>query len=516
MLPNSLSLIVFAPLAVALLMLFIPKTQEKLLWILAAVGTIIPLVVALPLAAGWYDAAVGTEAHIAGMRYTEHLSWIKEIGVNYTIGVDGFAFTMILLSVFLFPLCLLASYKYINTRVKDYLVLFLILATGTNGVFVALDFMLFFVFWEVVLLPMYFLIGIWGGARREYAAIKMFIYTLVGSVVMLVGVIYLYLEAAAINGFATFNLLQMASATSTLAVTGLTTFAFIATVIGFAVKVPMFPFHTWLPDAHVEAPTPISMLLAGILLKLGSYAMIRISHPLLPQVAYEYAWTLFVFGVIGIVYAAAAAMAQKDFKKQVAYSSVNHMGFFIMALAAASLLAPTDAAMAEVALAGGYFVTISHGLISPLFFFAVGMFYERTHTRDLGKLGGMFLTIPVVSFVTAFVAFANLGLPGLAGFIGEFIALTGSYPAFGLWVLVAGVGLVITAAWHLLTMRNVLLGEAKKEYNGLSDINAKEMIIFAPLFVLIVLFGVYPAPILNILGESVEALTALLGIVGGK
>jgi NADH-quinone oxidoreductase subunit M len=275
----------------------------------------------------------------------------------------------------------------------------------------------------------------------------------------------------------------------------------------------MFPFHTWLPDAHVEAPTPVSMLLAGILLKLGSYAMVRISHPLLPQVARQYAGLLFVFGVIGIVYAAAAAMAQKDFKKQVAYSSVNHMGFFIIALAAASALPPE---MGRVALAGGYFVTISHGLISPLFFFAVGMFYERTHTRDLGKLGGMFLTVPVISFITAFVAFANLGLPGLAGFIGEFIALTGTYPAFGLWVLVAGAGLVITAAWHLVTMRNVLLGEAKKEYAGLQDVTFKEKLIFAPLAVLVVLFGVYPAPILNILDESVKTLSSVLAVVGGK
>jgi NADH-quinone oxidoreductase subunit M len=512
MLPNSLTLIVFVPLVFALGMLFVPKTQEKLLFWLAAIGTLIPVVPTVLMMANWGTAEVSTEAATSGMRFVQNVNWIPEIGVNYTLGVDGFAFTMIALSVLLFPLAVLASYKYINTRVKDYLILLLILMTGTNGVFVALDFMLFYVFWEVVLLPMYFLIGIWGGPRREYAAIKFFLYTLIASVIMLVGAIYLYIT----TGVGTFNLLLMAEVTSTLPVNALTTFAFFALLVGFAVKVPMFPFHTWLPDAHVEAPTPVSMLLAGILLKLGSYAMIRISHPMLPQVAHEYAWTLFAFGVVGIVYAAAAAMAQKDFKKQVAYSSVNHMGFFIIALAAASLLAPTNPEMAAVALAGGYFVTIAHGLISPLFFFAVGMLYERTHTRDIGKLGGMFLTVPVISFMTAFVAFANLGLPGLAGFIGEFIALTGSYPAFGLWVLVAGAGLVITAAWHLLTMRNVLLGESKKEYTGLADVNTKEKLIFAPLFVLIVFFGVWPAPILNVLGESVAALTQILGLIGGN
>lgn len=512
MLEYSLTLIVFAPLVFALAMLFVPKTQEKVLWWLAGIGSAIPAIPTLLIAANWYAASPETAAYGKGMKFVEHIPWIQEIGVNYTMGLDGFGFTMVALSVLLFPLAVLASYKYINTRVKDYLILMLILMTGTNGVFVALDFMLFYVFWEIVLLPMYFLIGIWGGPRREYAAIKFFLYTLIASVIMLVGAIYLYI----VTGVGSFNLLIMAEATSALPVTGLTTFAFFALLVGFAVKVPMFPFHTWLPDAHVEAPTPVSMLLAGILLKLGSYAMVRISHPMLPQVAHEYAWTLFAFGVVGIVYAAATAMAQKDFKKQVAYSSVNHMGFFIMALAAASLLAPTEPELAAIALAGGYFVTIAHGLISPLFFFAVGMFYERTHTRDISKLGGMFVTVPVISFMTAFIAFANLGLPGLAGFIGEFIALTGSYPAFGLWVLVAGAGLVITAAWHLLTMRNVLLGEAKKEYSGLADVNWKEKLIFAPLAVLILLFGVWPAPILNLLGESVAVLTKVLGLIGGN
>ncbi|MFZ5826916.1 MAG: complex I subunit 4 family protein [Bacillota bacterium] len=506
-----LSLIVFVPLVFALIMLFVPKTQEKLLYWLAGIGTLIPFVISLYMASLWYGTPASTDAATKGMKFVENVSWIPAIGVNYTLGVDGFGFTMILLSALLFPLAVLASYKYINTRVKDYLILLLILTTGTNGVFVALDFLLFYVFWEIVLLPMYFLIAIWGGARREYAAIKFFLYTLIASVVMLVGAIYLYV----VTGVGSFNLLLMAEKTVGLPITPLTIFAFFALVVGFAVKVPMFPFHTWLPDAHVEAPTPISMLLAGILLKLGSYAMVRISHPLLPQVAEQYAWVLFAFGVVGILYAAGAAMAQKDFKKQVAYSSVNHMGFFIIALAAASVLSPTDPEMAQVALQGGYFVTIAHGLISPLFFFAVGMFYERTHTRDLTKLGGMFLTIPVAAFMTAFIAFANLGLPGLAGFIGEFVALTGSYPAFGLWVLVAGAGLVITAAWHLITMRNVLLGEAKKEYAGLHDVTWKEKLIFAPVAVLIVLFGVYPKPILDILNDSVVVLSQVMQL-GGK
>ncbi|HEY8347350.1 MAG TPA: NADH-quinone oxidoreductase subunit M [Symbiobacteriaceae bacterium] len=506
---HALSWIVFTPLLFALVMLFVPKTKEKVLWWLAGIGSTIPLLLVLPLLANWYSTPASTEPWAEGMKFVERILWIKEIGVHYTLGVDGFGITMLALSCLLFPLSVLASYGYIKDRVKDYLILMLILMTGTNGVFVTLDFMLFYVFWEIVLLPMYFLIGIWGGPRREYAAIKFFLYTLIGSVIMLVGAIYLYVR----TGVGTFNMLEMARATSGLPVDTLTTFAFFALLVGFAVKVPMFPLHTWLPDAHVEAPTPVSMLLAGILLKLGSYAMVRISHPWLPQVAQRYAGLLFFFGVVAVLYAAAAAMAQKDFKKQVAYSSVNHMGFFVMALAAASVLPPD---LGQVALAGGYFVTIAHGLISPLFFFAVGMFYERTHTRELSKLGGMFLTVPVISFMTAFVAFANLGLPGLAGFIGEFITLTGTYPAFGLWVLVAGVGMVLTAAWHLLTMRDVLLGPAKKEYEGLPDVTWKEKLVFAPLAVLIVLFGVWPAPVLNILSQSIETLSQVLALIGGN
>jgi NADH-quinone oxidoreductase subunit M len=507
-----LSLVVFVPLVTALVMLFVRKEQEKLLWGMGLIGTAIPLLISLYMITLWGTAPEGTGAHIAGMKFTEHFSWIPSVGVNYTMGVDGFAFSMIVLSALLFFLAVYASYGYITERVKDYLILVLILATGTAGVFASLDFILFYVFWEIVLLPMYFLIGIWGGERREYAAIKFFLYTLIGSVIMLVGAIYLYLQVSAQLGYTTFNILEMAVVTKGLPVTALTTFAFLALVVGFAVKVPMWPFHTWLPDAHVEAPTPISMLLAGILLKLGSYAMVRISHPMLPQVAYQWAWVLAGLGIVSIVYAAFAAMAQKDFKRQVALSSVNHMGFFTLALAAASL-APT-AEKASVALAGGYYVTIAHGLISPLFFFVVGMFYVRTHTRQIPAMSGMFLTVPAVAFVTAFTAFANLGLPGLAGFIGEFIALTGSYAGVGLWVLLAGAGLVITAAWHLMTMRQVLFGKAKEEYlhgdHALSDISGQEMAISASLGVLILLFGVWPAPILDLLNKSVTTLAALL------
>lgn len=482
-----LTLLIFTPLAGALLTLLLPK-NDRLIRTVATVVTAIPLVLVLLMLPQFNPGQ--------GMQFVQKVDWIPSMGVSYHLGVDGFGFAMIALSALLFFLAALAS-KSIDNRVRDYFALFLLLEAGTIGVFAALDFVLFYVFWEIVLLPMYFLIGIWGGARREYAAIKFFIYTLVGSVVMLVAFLAMYFNVPN----PTFNLLDLAAQTQTLSVNTLTWFGFLGLLFGFAVKVPMFPFHTWLPDAHVEAPTPISMLLAGILLKLGTYAMLRISHALLPQVAIEFAPYLAALGIAGIVYGALAAMAQKDMKKMVAYSSVSHMGYFIMGLAAGT----------PEAISAAFFITISHGLISAAFFFVVGMFYERTHTREIDKMGGMFLTVPAISFVMAFVAFANLGLPGLAGFIGEFFALLGSYPKIGLWVLAAGFGLVITGAFHLILMRKVLLGEKKPEWQELSDITFREVAIFAPLGALILLFGVYPAPIFNLIDPAVTAIAKLLG-----
>ncbi|BDG61225.1 complex I subunit 4 family protein [Caldinitratiruptor microaerophilus] len=485
---GALTIIVFFPLLAALVTLLVPREQDKAIKGIALVGTLVPLALAISLIPRFQ---LGTDA----IQFEEIYRWIPSLGIQYHLGVDGWGLTMLVLSALLFPLAVIASFGYIEHRVKDYFVLLLILETGVNGVFAALDFVLFYVFWEVVLLPMYFLIGIWGGPRREYAAIKFFLYTFIASVIMLVGTIALYLNVPE----KTFDLLRLAEQTRNLPVSGLTVFAFFALLVGFMVKVPAFPFHTWLPDAHVEAPTPISMLLAGILLKMGTYAMVRISHPFLPQVAVRYTTLLAVIGIVGIVYGALAAMAQKDFKKMVAYSSVAHMGFFILGLAAGT----------PEALAGGYYETIAHGLISPLFFFVVGMYYERTHTRELARLSGMYLTVPAVSFVAAFTAFANLGLPGLAGFIAEFYTLTGSFKTFGLWVLAAGAGMVIIAAFHLIMMRQVLMGE--KKYESLPDITLKERIVFAPLAVLIVLLGVYPTPIFRVLDPVIQSLVRLLG-----
>lgn len=491
-----LTLLVFIPLVVALLLLFVPQQSKQAIRTMALIGTGIPLVMAIAAIPMYLN---GT-ADNAGLKLVEKLAWFPSLGINYYLGLDGFGLAMILLSTFLFLLAVIAGFGYITERTKEYHVLLLLLAVGTNGVFVANNFMLFYVFWELVLLPMYFLIGIWGGPRRQYAAIKFFIYTLVGSVLMLVGAIYLYNLAGAT---ASFDLPALAAVTSKLAITGGLRFAFLAILLGFAVKVPMFPFHTWLPDAHVEAPTPISMLLAGILLKLGTFAMLRILWPLLPQVAQVYAPMLAVLGIVGIIYGAAAALVQKDFKKMVAYSSVSHMGYFVMGLAAGT----------SMAISGAFFVTVSHGLISALFFFIVGMYYERTHTRELDKLGGMWLTVPVITTVMVFTAMANLGLPGLSGFIGEWWALAGSYQSstIGLSVAYTTLGLVLTGAFNLVAVRKVAMGEAQPEWAGLKDITWKERIVFAPLAALIIIFGVWPAPLLNLINPAVTAVSHMLG-----
>lgn len=508
-----LSALIFVPLLGAILVMLLPRDNKQLVRYVATGCTAIPFLLGLYML-GTYSrtsAGFGGAKWAESLKFVEHYSWMPSLGVNYSLGVDSLAFTMVLLAVFLFFLASIASWSTIQDRVAEYFALFLLLEVGTLGVFCAVDFVVFYVYWEIVLLPMYFLIGIWGGARREYAAIKFFLYTLIGSVFMLVAALGVYYYGHAATGTWTFNLFELrevaaAAVKQNLISSSMGMWLFVGLFVGFAVKVPVWPFHTWLPDAHVEAPTPISMLLAGILLKLGSYAMIRISHPLLPTFAHNFAPVLLTLGYIGVVYAALAAMAQKDFKKMVAYSSVNHMGYFLIGLAAAT----------PAGIAGGWFVTISHGLISSLFFFVVGMYYERTHTRDLERYGGMFLTVPVIAFITAFVCFGNLGLPGLSGFIGEFFALAGAVqsPVAGLTVLIAAFGLVITAAFHLLLMRRVLLGEKKEEWShgehALKDITAREIFVFAPLAALIILFGVYPAPILNLINSGVQVLSSLL------
>ncbi|OUM97295.1 MAG: hypothetical protein BAA04_03110 [Firmicutes bacterium ZCTH02-B6] len=482
-----LTALVFIPLVGALLLAFFPKERVNAIRGFALVVSLIPAVL---VALIWQQMDFSQP----GMQLITQAQWIPSLGIQYKLGVDGISFPLLAVSALVLPLSVLASYT-ITHRVKEFFLWMLVLQTAIYGVFTALDYFLFFIFFEASLVPMYFIIGIWGGPRKEYASLKFFIYTLLGSAIMLVGILALYLG----SGLRTFDVMVLAEQAN-LSPT-LQWWIFLAFFAGFAVKVPIFPFHTWLPDAHVEAPTGGSMILAGILLKTGTYGFFRFMLPTFPDAAQAFSPVLALLGVIGIIYGALAAMAQKDLKKMVAYSSISHMGYVILGAAA----------MTPMSLNGAMFVNISHGLISPLLFFVVAsVIYDRTHTRMMDQMSGLFTKIPVAASVTAFAAFANLGLPGMAGFPGEFFTFVGSFPVFTtLVVLAAALGLVTTAGYHLWMMQRVLMGQPSGD--ALPDISARELVVAAPLMVCIVLLGILPGIALRLFNEPIAVLAARLG-----
>ncbi|MCL4425038.1 MAG: NADH-quinone oxidoreductase subunit M [Firmicutes bacterium] len=481
-----LSSLIFIPLLGSLAILLVPREQDRTVkW----VGTIFGLIPLLIVAYLWGQYSYSAQ----GMQFVEHYDWIPSLGISYYLGTDGLSFPMVILTALISFLAILASWN-IKNRVKDYFFLMLLLETGMMGVFVALDYVLFYVFWELVLVPMYFLIGIWGGPRREYAAIKFFLYTLIGSVIMLVGILALYFNA----GLNTFDMLALAKHKFAPA---FQFWVFLALFFGFAVKVPVFPFHTWLPDAHVEAPTAVSAILAGVLLKMGTYGFLRVSHPTLPEAAKALAVPIAILGLINIIYGALAAMAQKDLKKLVAYSSISHMGFTLLGLAA----------MTPVAIQGAAFQMFSHGLISAMLFLLVGMIYDRAHTREIAKLGGLFNTIPTIAVILAFASFASLGLPGLSGFVAEFLVFLGSFGAYRTFVIIATSGVVFTAGYYLWMIQRVLMGEAKKEYLGLPDITARELGTVVPLMIFTTLLGLFPSLLMDIMNPAILGLVAKVG-----
>ncbi|SDC80685.1 MULTISPECIES: complex I subunit 4 family protein [unclassified Candidatus Frackibacter] len=485
-----LSTLVFVPLIGAIITMFLPKEEDRIIKIFALLVSLIPIVLVGMM---WLDFDMAA----AGMQFVEKAEWIPSLGVTYHLGVDGISFPLLVISALITTMAIITSWN-IDHRVKDFFAFVLLLETGLLGLFVALDYVLFYIFWEIVLVPMYFLIGIWGGPRRRYASIKFFIYTLLGSVVMLVGILALYFG----SGLQTFDILTIAQQAN-LSPT-FQWWLFLAFFLGFAVKVPVFPFHTWLPDAHVEAPTGGSMLLAGVLLKMGAYGFYRISYTTFPDAAQSFALFMGVLGVVNIIYGALAAMAQEDVKKMAAYSSISHMGFVLVGLAA----------MTPMSMNGGLYVLFSHGLISPLMFFFVGsVFYDRTHTRMMGELGGLYTKIPLAAGLLAFTAFANLGLPGLSGFIGEFFTFAGTWTELPNLVMIAVVGLVFTAAYHLRMMQKVLMGDAPAKYDGLPDISARELWVAIPLMLLIIWAGIYPNTLLSFFNPSVESILAVLGVM---
>jgi NADH-quinone oxidoreductase subunit M len=496
-----LSLIVFLPLLGGIIILFLNKANEALMRRVALVASSASLVVSL-------YAITQFEIGSSAMQLQELYRWIPSIGINYHLGTDGLSLPLVVLTGVLSVASLIYSWR-IDMRLKEYLFLFLLLQTGMLGVFLALDFFLFYIFWEITLVPMYFLIGIWGGPRREYAAIKFFLYTLVGSLAMLLAILIMYFNSTP----HTFSMLELIRQQPLAGQPVLAALAFWGFFLSFAIKVPMWPFHTWLPDAHVEAPTAGSVILAGVLLKLGTYGFVRVSLPMLPETFKHFAFFVAVLALLGIVYGALVAMAQTDLKKLVAYSSVNHMGYVMLGVAAAAGAVgdPTKAAAAATALNGAVFEMIAHGIITGALFLIVGIVYDyRAHTRGVDEFGGLWSTLPQYGSLTILAMLASLGLPGLMGFVAEFLIFLGSFGVFPYLTAVAVTGVVFTAAMFLWTIQRIFLGPVNERWAGLPDLDLRERFSLVPLAALMVIFGVYPKPLIDMINTAMTGLVTAL------
>jgi NADH-quinone oxidoreductase subunit M len=481
---GHISLLLLLPLIGAVALLLVPRQQRQTLLTLALLSSSAAFVWSLRVFQA-FDAGAGE------MQFVERIPWMPAFGIGYIVGIDGISLFLVLLTTFLMPLAILASWP-VQDRIKEYLFFMLVLETGMLGAFVALDLFLFYVFWEVMLVPMYFLIGIWGGTRRVYAALKFVVYTMAGSLPMLVAIIYLATRYAHVNQTMTFDLLQLYNLRLPISEQ---IWLFLAFALSFAIKVPLFPFHTWLPDAHVEAPTAGSVILAAILLKMGTYGFLRFAIPLFPDAALALTPVIIALAVIGIIYGAAVAMMQADIKKLVAYSSVSHLGFVVLGLFALNLQG----------IQGGIYQMVSHGLSTGALFLLVGMLYDRRHTRMIGDFGGLWHQVPVLSALFLIVTFASIGLPGLNGFIGEFLILLGAFSVRPGWTAAAASGVILGAVYMLWMFRRVFFGPlAIPENQKLADLNRRELLILAPIVALIVMMGVYPQPFLSRMKPSVD------------
>ncbi|MDO8683464.1 MAG: NADH-quinone oxidoreductase subunit M [Armatimonadota bacterium] len=504
-----LTAITFTPLAGALAIMFIPREKAAIIKWTALLFSIPPLVLSIIL---WF----GYNWKTGGMQYGVNLPWIRDIGVSYRMGVDGLSIPMIFLTALLTTLCIIYSW-IINERPKEYFWLFLVLATGMFGVFTSLDYFLFYVFWEIGLIPMFFLIGIWGGPRREYASIKFVLYTLVGSVAMLMAILAMYFNVVdPATGRHTFDMMVIADQKPFANLPQIQAFVFWALFLGFAIKVPIWPFHTWLPDAHVEAPTAGSVILAGVLLKMGAYGFLRVILPTLPGAATAFWIPIAILALISIIYGALVAMAQTDLKKLIAYSSVNHLGYVMLGIAAAvSPIAAMSADDRAIALNGAMLQMFSHGVITGALFLLVGVVYERAHTRNLNEFGGLWARVPIFGSLFIVACLASLGLPGMSGFISEVMVFIGAFKANWAYAALGTIGIVVTAAYLLWTVQRILLGPLNPKYEKLTDTDGREILSLAPLMALMILFGIYPGPILNIINSASVQIVTLFTRVGG-
>jgi NADH-quinone oxidoreductase subunit M len=490
---NILNIVCYFPLVGMILIMFLKRESENAIKWIANITAFVGFIISIPLLTAFDDPRfIGPD----GFRFIYEVPWIPQIGAIYKFGIDGISMLLVLLTTLLGFIAILSSWTAIKERVKEYYAFMLLLQTGMLGVFMSLDFLVFYVFWEVMLVPMYFLIGVWGGPRKLYAAIKFFLYTLAGSLLMLVGILWIYFYQHSVTGIYSFDIVAFQKLGFPF---DIQYWVFLAFFIGFAIKVPMFPFHTWLPDAHVEAPTAGSVILAGVLLKMGTYGFVRFSLPMFPEATMHFLKPMLILSLIGIIYGGLVAMMQKDMKSLVAYSSVSHLGFVMLGVFAAT----------PVGLQGGILQMINHGISTGALFLIVGVVYERRHTRMIADYGGLSHIMPMYAVVFLIMTLSSIGMPALNGFIGEFLILQGTFGAPGLWpyAALAVIGIVLGAAYMLWLYQRVMFGKNENPLNkALPDLNMRELTTFVPLIILAFWIGLYPTYFTKYLEEPVNRI----------
>jgi NADH-quinone oxidoreductase subunit M len=485
-----LSWLVFFPLLSGALIAVLPGASGRAIRWIATAASVAELAFSLPL---WWRYVPGQ----AGWQFAEQKAWLPGLGATYHLGVDGIAVLLTLLTTVITPIVVVSAWSAVEKREREFYALLLALEAAMLGTFFSLDLLLFYVFWEAMLIPMYLLIGVWGGTRRVYAAVKFFVYTMAGSVLMLVAILWLYFHHKALTGVATFAL----DAFYTLPLSAAEqTWLFLAFAFAFAIKVPMFPLHTWLPDAHVEAPTAGSVILAAVLLKMGTFGYVRFAMPLFPTASAQFTPWIVALALVGIIYGALVAMVQPDLKKLVAYSSVSHLGFCMLGLYALN----------AQGMAGGMMTMLNHGVSTGALFLLVGVIYERRHTRMIADFGGLWKPMPVYASVFLVVLLSSIGLPGTNGFVGEFLVLLGAFRTNPLWAIIATTGVILSAVYMLWMFQRVFFGPVTHAANEkLSDLSTRERLVFAPLILLIFWMGVYPQPILDRAQPTLDRTVAL-------